>query len=121
MKRTLSLILAIILAIGTISLTGCGGTDGSGVEMVSSYMLDDDTVVVKFRNETNKTISHVDGKLNLFGGSSNSQSPLKTASFEWDGTCEKDKTFEVTVSVYGAPSGLADDVNRIGFYISSIN
>jgi hypothetical protein len=121
MKKALSLILAIILAIGTISLTGCGGTDGSGVEMVSSYMLDDDTVVVQFRNETNKTISHVDGKLNLFGGSSNSQSPLKTASFEWDGTCEKGKTFEVTVSVYNAPTGLADDVNRIGFYISSIS
>lgn len=119
MKKTLSLILVLVI-LSSMCLTGCGGSD-DGLDMVSSYMKNDNTVVVKFRNETNKTISHVSGSLNLFTGSSASQSPLKTASFTWDGTCEKGQTFEVTVSVYNAPAGLADDVNRIGFYISSIS
>ena len=35
------------------------------------------------------------------------------------GSCEKDRTFEVTVNVSGAPAGLANDVNRIGFSINS--
>ena len=120
MKKALSLVLAMILVAGAFSLAGCSGADPE-LAMVSSYMLDDETAVVKFRNEGNKTISHVEGKLNLFVGSSNSQTPLKTPSFEWDGTCKKGSTFEVTVDVYGAPSGLADEVTRIGFMIYEAN
>lgn len=119
MKKTVSLVLVIVI-LCSIGLVGCGNSD-DGLDMVSSYMANDNTVIVKFRNETNKTISHVSGSLNLFAGSSTSQTPLKTASFTWDGTCEKGMTFEVTVSVYNAPAGLAGDVNRIGFYISSIS
>lgn len=119
MKRAISLILAIVI-ISSVCLTGCGSSGGSGLDMVSSYMEDDNTVVVKFRNETNKTITHVSGNLNLFTGSASSQNAIKSPSFTWDGTCSKGSTFTVTVKVSGAPAGLADDVNRIGFHISEI-
>lgn len=119
MKRTLALFLAIVIVSGAF-LAGCGSSGGSGLDMVSSYMEDDETVVVTFRNETNKTITHVSGSLNLFTGSATSQNAMKSPSFSWDGSCSKGSTFTVTVSVYGAPAGFADYVNRIGFYISEI-
>ena len=118
MKKAVSLLLALVIFSG-ICLTGCGGSD-DGLDMVTSYMENDNTVVVKFRNETNKTITYVSGSLNLFTGSTSSQTPIKSPSFTWSGTCEKGRTFEVTVRVSNAPAGLADEVNRIGFYISDI-
>lgn len=120
MKKALSLFL-VVLMVGGVFFTGCTGSGDNGLDMVSSYMADDSTVVVKFRNETGKTISDVGGSLNLFGGSSSNQTPLKSPSFTWTGTCEDGMTFEVTVDVHGAPAGLSDAVNRIGFYISSIS
>ena len=119
MKRVFSLVLAIVILIG-ICLTGCGGSSGSGLELVSSYMQDDSTVVVKFRNETNKTITYVSGTLNLFTGSSSSQNAIKTPSFTWSGNCSEGSTFTVTVNVTNAPAGLANVVNRIGHSIREI-
>lgn len=120
MKKALSLILALAI-IGSICLTGCGSSSGDGLKELNSYMLDDDTAVIKFKNETNQTITYVSGNLNLFTGSAASQTPIKTPSFTWSGSCEKGGIFEVTVNISGAPAGLADDVNRIGYYISTIN
>lgn len=119
MKKTLALILAIV-TLGLLCTTGCVGSGGSGLEMVSSYMEDDSTVVVKFRNETNKTITYVSGKLNLFTGSASSQNAIKSPSFTWSGNCSAGSTFTVTVNVSGAPAGLANAVNRIGHYIFTI-
>ena len=119
MKKTIALILAIV-TLGLLCMSGCGGSGGSGLEMDSSYMQDDSTVVVKFRNETNKTITYVSGNLNLFTGSTSSQNATKSPSFTWSGSCDPGSTFTVTVDVYSAPAGLADEVNRIGHYISTI-
>ena len=119
MKKIISLILVIVIAC-SLCLTGCGSSGGSDLEMVSSYMKDDNTVVVKFRNETNKTITYVSGDLYLFTGSSRSQNYTKSPSFSWEGSCDKGSVFTVTVSVSGAPAGLADEVNRIGFAIWEI-
>ena len=118
MKKAVSLLLAILL-FNTLCLTGCDSS-GHGLEEVSSYMLDDETVEITFRNESNKTITYVSGNLNLFTGSASSQTPFKSPSFTWEGTCEKGDTFTVTVNVYDAPLGLAEMVNRIGFHIDEV-
>lgn len=118
MKKAVSLLLAILL-LGVLCLTGCGSS-GHGLEQVSSYMVDDETVEITFRNESNKTITYVSGSLNLFTGSASSQNAIKTPSFTWEGSCEKGETFTVTVDVFDAPAGLADEVNRIGFYVYEI-
>ena len=119
MKKTISLILAIVM-ISSVCLTGCGSLSGSGVDQVNSYMVDDNTVVAMFRNETNRTITHVSGRLNLYTGSDSNQNAIKSPSFSWDGSCSKGDTFIVYADVHGAPAGLADEVNRIGFHISEI-
>jgi hypothetical protein len=118
MKKVTALLLVVVILCG-MCLMGCGKS-GHNLDMVSSYMLDDNTVVVEFRNESNKTIKYVSGSLNLFSGSSTNQTPLKSPSFTWDGSCAKGETFEVTVNVSGAPKGLALEVNRIGFSIDSV-
>ena len=119
MKKTLSLILAVILIAGLTCLSGC--SNKFDVKMTDDRMIDDDTVIVTFKNSGKKTISHVEGNLNLFTGSSFNQTPTKVVHFEWNGTCKKGESFKVTANVSGAPKGLADSVNRIGFYISEIN
>lgn len=118
MKRTIALCLVMVI-LGSLCLTGCGSSGGS-LDLVSYYMYDDDTIEVKFRNETNKTITYVDGSLNLFTGSATSQTPIKRPSFTWEGSCSKGSTFTVTVRISGAPAGLADAVNRVGFSVAEI-
>lgn len=119
MKKVISVFVVLII-LSSMCLVGCGSSGGSDLNMVSSYMQDDDTVVVTFRNETGKTITYVRGSLNLFTGSSASQNAIKSPSFSWEGSCSKGSTFSVTVRVSNAPAGLANEVNRIGFHISEI-
>lgn len=118
MKKAVCLLLVILLVAG-FCLTGCDNS-GDGLKEISSYMVDDETVEITFKNETNKTITYVRGNLNLFTGSANSQNPIKSPSFTWTGSCEEGDTFTVTVNVNNAPAGLASEVNRIGFHIDEV-
>ncbi|MBE6587655.1 MAG: hypothetical protein E7647_04485 [Ruminococcaceae bacterium] len=120
MKKTISLILAVILVFGIVCLTGCSSKPDFDVDRIDSYMTNDETVVIIFENTGKKTISHIKGNLNLFSGDATNQTPLKTASFEWNGTCEAGNTFTVTATVNNPPVGLSSFVNRIGFTTSVI-
>ena len=111
MKRVISVILMFVM-LGSMCLTGCGSSGGD-LKMWNSYMRDDNTVVVTFKNETNKTITNVRGTIYLYTGSATSQNAIKSPSFTWSGSCAKGDTFTVTVNVSGAPRGLASQVNRI--------
>lgn len=115
MKRIISLILALVLC---LSLCACGKPE---VEMVNSYMISDEKVKVEFKNVGRTTISYIRGSLNLFVGSTASQTSAATAYFEWEGTCEKGETISITAKVNNSKSGLENEVNRIGHSISEIS
>ena len=116
MKKTIALVLVLITLLG-LSMTGCGSSD-DGLEMYDSYMIDDRTVVAKFKNESNKTLTYVSGSLYLYTGSSTNQNAIKSPSFTWTGTCEPGGIFKVEVTVSNPPAGLSNEVNRIGHWIS---
>lgn len=120
MKKVISMILVMVM-FGCLCLAGCASSGGDDLDMVNSYMENDSTVVVTFRNETGKQITSASGKLYLYTGSSANQNAIKSPSFSWSGTCQKGSTFQVTVNVSGAPAGLADQVNRIGFMVYEVN
>lgn len=119
MKKTLSLVLTITFLLLSLTLSGCKGKGGE-LEFCSFEMIDDSTVSVTFRNESGKDITHVEGTLNLFTGSTKKRSPDKTADFEWNGSCADGMIFTVTADIYGAPIGFADEVNRVGHRVYEI-
>ena len=118
MKRTISLFLVLVLC---LSLCACGGNIKDNLDMTSSYMISDNNVSVTFTNNSKSTITSLEGKLNLFAGSTSGQTPIATPRFSWTGTCEPGEKINITVSVSSSYSGMSSDVNRIGCYISSVN
>lgn len=120
-KRMISIFLMIATLISCCTLCGCGGNIRDNLDMTSSYMISDSKVSVTFTNNSKSTITSLDGSLNLFTGSTSGQTPIASPRFSWTGTCDPGEKINITVSVSSSYAGMAADVNRIGYYISSIN
>lgn len=107
-----SIVIILILTMFVLLFSGCAKEPVDALELeVSGYT--SGCAVLKFRNNSGKTITRVEGKVILW---STKNDKLGEKYFTWNDTCAPGERLEVRVQV-----GSSGSVSRVGYSLYSIN